>query len=450
MRSPQNALHLRQVPPPTPPSAPATPPPSPLPPALRFFTPITVVVTPLLDPCSAVAPVIPKRARRGTSPVLTDSRTPQTGERCAVRHSASADAGSPTYTSASSAGEYDPQQRRDSYSSYAGGAYAYRGEYEYADSEHSGVEGESYFLPAVTISPIHLSSLPSCVGCLPDLCTIPYTFAISLYLRDLYTIPSRSPLRRLLPFCGCAIRAAHLLFRVSHFAPPFLSSPVPPNPNADFLCFFFPIGLRALPPQWATPRLGLARPARPAAPPRRPTPIAPPARVLERVRADEPRRPECARGARVGGVPFFSRTGLTPGVPPPSSSASSGHGQQDGLKRSSMQLVPPQPLTYQPYSPPSSSHSHSSAPGVAGGMAQTPGTREAETRELREFWKAYMRTPLTGPAGGDALGLQTPSASSAAAGGCSGLRPRARASRAQTGTGMGMGGGGTGWRVCRA
>lgn len=26
--------------------------------------------------------------------------------------------------------------------------------------------------------------------------------------------------------------------------------------------------------------------------------------------------------------------------------------------------------------------------------------REAETRELREFWKAYMRTPLTGPSGG--------------------------------------------------
>jgi hypothetical protein len=57
-------------------------------------------------------------------------------------HSASADAGSPTYTSASSAGEYDPQQRRDSYSSYPGYA-AYRGEYEYAESEHSGGGGGS-------------------------------------------------------------------------------------------------------------------------------------------------------------------------------------------------------------------------------------------------------------------------------------------------------------------
>ncbi|KAF7334974.1 Zinc finger/binuclear cluster transcriptional regulator [Mycena venus] len=135
--------------------------------------------------------------------------------------------------------------------------------------------------------------------------------------------------------------------------------------------------------------------------------------------------PNVLAGLAPDGVPFFSsaatsaagRTGLTPGV---------GSAPPHPDKRSSMQLVPPQPLAYQPYSPPSSSHSHSGSVthSSSGGMGQqTPGSREAETRELREFWKAYMRTPLTGPAGADALGLQTPSASTAASAGMLGVTP---------------------------
>uniref|UniRef100_A0A0W0F7Z2 Uncharacterized protein n=1 Tax=Moniliophthora roreri TaxID=221103 RepID=A0A0W0F7Z2_MONRR len=51
------------------------------------------------------------------------------------------------------------------------------------------------------------------------------------------------------------------------------------------------------------------------------------------------------------------------------------------------------------------STSSGSAIGGAGGVvlppaAQTPGSREQETKELREFWKQYMRTPLTGGGGG--------------------------------------------------
>ncbi|KAJ6454085.1 hypothetical protein C8R47DRAFT_1252659 [Mycena vitilis] len=106
--------------------------------------------------------------------------------------------------------------------------------------------------------------------------------------------------------------------------------------------------------------------------------------------------PNVLAGLATDGVPFFSHTA------------------PHEARRGSMQLAPPpQPLAYQAYSPPSSSHSHSGASGnhnAGGNSIPTPG-REAETRELREFWKAYMRTPLTGPpGGGDALGLQTPSA----------------------------------------
>ncbi|KAJ7607613.1 hypothetical protein DFH06DRAFT_214511 [Mycena polygramma] len=106
--------------------------------------------------------------------------------------------------------------------------------------------------------------------------------------------------------------------------------------------------------------------------------------------------PNVLAGLATDGVPFFSHTA------------------PHEARRGSMQLAPPpQPLAYQAYSPPSSSHSHSGAsgnPNAGGNSVPTPG-REAETRELREFWKAYMRTPLTGPpGGGDALGLQTPSA----------------------------------------
>ncbi|KAJ7842947.1 hypothetical protein B0H14DRAFT_2585992 [Mycena olivaceomarginata] len=148
--------------------------------------------------------------------------------------------------------------------------------------------------------------------------------------------------------------------------------------------------------------------------------------------------PNVLAGLATDGVPFFSgttgtgRTGLTPGAGP---SLPPLHAADGGARRSSMQLVPPQALAYQAYSPPSSSHSHSShshsqsshsshlphqGQGQEPPQAQTPGTREAETRELREFWKAYMRTPLTGPPG-DALGLQTPSANAGAGLGAGGM-----------------------------
>jgi hypothetical protein len=49
------------------------------------------------------------------------------------------------------------------------------------------------------------------------------------------------------------------------------------------------------------------------------------------------------------------------------------------------------------------------SPGGGGGELGTPG-REAETKELREFWKAYMRTPLSGPgaASGGLLAVGSP------------------------------------------
>ncbi|KAJ7026366.1 hypothetical protein C8F04DRAFT_1268146 [Mycena alexandri] len=132
--------------------------------------------------------------------------------------------------------------------------------------------------------------------------------------------------------------------------------------------------------------------------------------------------PNVLAGLSTDGVPFFShtgRTGLTPG-----GGLDLGGGGGGGKR------MPPVPLAYH-YSPPSSSHSHSGTMGSAQhpgqGQTQTPGTREAETRELREFWKAYMRTPLTGPGPhADALGLQTPSASAGAGvgpGGMLGMTP---------------------------
>jgi hypothetical protein len=72
-----------------------------------------------------------------------------------------------------------------------------------------------------------------------------------------------------------------------------------------------------------------------------------------------------------------------------------------------MQLVPPPAMAFQPYA------------SGGGEQGQTPGTqREMETRELREFWKAYMRTPLSGPdaamggggGGNGGLGMPTPGA----------------------------------------
>ncbi|KAJ7724815.1 hypothetical protein DFH07DRAFT_1003554 [Mycena maculata] len=122
--------------------------------------------------------------------------------------------------------------------------------------------------------------------------------------------------------------------------------------------------------------------------------------------------PSVLAGLAADGVPFFA------------SAQGRAHGA-DGEKR--MQLVPP--LAYQAY------------PGGGGGGggagAQTPSTREAETRELREFWRAYMRTPLTGP--GDAsgaLGMQTPCASAAGAAG-----PLGSGSGSGGGNGNGSGGG---------
>ncbi|KAK7447662.1 hypothetical protein VKT23_013918 [Stygiomarasmius scandens] len=47
---------------------------------------------------------------------------------------------------------------------------------------------------------------------------------------------------------------------------------------------------------------------------------------------------------------------------------------------------------------PSTGHGYPSM-SAAYGMV-TPGSREQETKELKDFWKAYMRTPLSGPGGG--------------------------------------------------
>ncbi|KAJ7048382.1 hypothetical protein C8F01DRAFT_112183 [Mycena amicta] len=127
--------------------------------------------------------------------------------------------------------------------------------------------------------------------------------------------------------------------------------------------------------------------------------------------------PNVLAGLASDGVPFFAN------MPPDDLKPHHTHGHR--LPHPiPLPLLPP-PLAYQPpYGPPppGSSGSASSASGSVPGNAQTPGTREAETRELREFWKAYMRTPLTGPSsqgGGDpmahasalGLGMQTPSAS---------------------------------------
>lgn len=52
--------------------------------------------------------------------------------------------------------------------------------------------------------------------------------------------------------------------------------------------------------------------------------------------------------------------------------------------------------------PKAGSGSSSLSRGTGMGLL-TPGlAREAETRELRDFWRAYMHTPLTGP--GEAVG----------------------------------------------
>ncbi|KAK7056046.1 zinc finger/binuclear cluster transcriptional regulator [Favolaschia claudopus] len=140
--------------------------------------------------------------------------------------------------------------------------------------------------------------------------------------------------------------------------------------------------------------------------------------------------PNVLAGLSQDGVPFFSgRTGLTPGAGVNAGPLPPLHHLRRNSLQNLHQLVPPPPLQYdysgahpQSHSPPppNSAHSHTGAMPQPPG-AQTPGSREAETRELREFWKAYMRTPLTGPPGQDALGLQTPSASTGAAGSTVGM-----------------------------
>ncbi|KAJ7278371.1 hypothetical protein C8J57DRAFT_1576890 [Mycena rebaudengoi] len=105
--------------------------------------------------------------------------------------------------------------------------------------------------------------------------------------------------------------------------------------------------------------------------------------------------PNVLAGLAADGVPFFAGgqqttshargggpgTGLTPlgGMTP-------GVAGMLGGTDKRMQLVPPPAMAFQPYA------------SGGGEQGQTPGTqREMETRELREFWKAYMRTPLSGP-----------------------------------------------------
>ncbi|KAJ4482920.1 hypothetical protein C8J55DRAFT_605320 [Lentinula edodes] len=56
-----------------------------------------------------------------------------------------------------------------------------------------------------------------------------------------------------------------------------------------------------------------------------------------------------------------------------------------------------------PRARPSTGHGRNTNWGDTGELG-TPG-RDIETRELREFWKAYMRTPLSGPGGGTVGGM---------------------------------------------
>ncbi|KAF7311693.1 Zinc finger/binuclear cluster transcriptional regulator [Mycena indigotica] len=146
--------------------------------------------------------------------------------------------------------------------------------------------------------------------------------------------------------------------------------------------------------------------------------------------------PNVLAGLAADGVPFFSTTSQSPVAP---------HAHIPGLQATPTQndkhrlglplplqlpLIPAPPaLTFQAphphqssYGPPPPGSAGSSSGHGHGHPAQTPGTREAETRELREFWKAYMRTPLTGPSPGQnttdplanvngGLGMETPSAS---------------------------------------
>ncbi|KAJ7199874.1 hypothetical protein GGX14DRAFT_467533 [Mycena pura] len=131
--------------------------------------------------------------------------------------------------------------------------------------------------------------------------------------------------------------------------------------------------------------------------------------------------PNVLAGLASDGVPFFS-----------GAAAGAGAGQTPHLDKRMPLGAPGGGMVYATYGGAGAGQGQG-LPGPGAG-AQTPGTREAESRELREFWKAYMRTPLTGPGAGgaDPLGLQTPSASAAAAGAGAG------------GGGGGGGGGGNG------
>ncbi|GAW06806.1 c6 transcription factor [Lentinula edodes] len=62
-----------------------------------------------------------------------------------------------------------------------------------------------------------------------------------------------------------------------------------------------------------------------------------------------------------------------------------------------------QNLQHFPRARPSTGNGRNSNWGDTGELG-TPG-RDIETRELREFWKAYMRTPLSGPGGGTVGGM---------------------------------------------
>ncbi|KAF7312909.1 Zinc finger/binuclear cluster transcriptional regulator [Mycena kentingensis (nom. inval.)] len=130
-------------------------------------------------------------------------------------------------------------------------------------------------------------------------------------------------------------------------------------------------------------------------------------------------------------LPVFSTSPVSPhqhvsmgvgvgGMAPPDVPPMHGHGHGHHDHRLSLPPLPPAPS----YSTSSAGPSPVSASFASGGttatsahpqgQGQAPPQTPGETRELREFWKAYMRTPLTGP-GLDPLGLKTPSASAAAA-----------------------------------
>jgi len=101
--------------------------------------------------------------------------------------------------------------------------------------------------------------------------------------------------------------------------------------------------------------------------------------------------PNVLAGLATDGQPFFSSPQQRP-------STSGGYSSPDGY------LERPNTSSGYDYSQP--------RPSTSGGYVTSPGgTRENETKELKEFWKQYMRTPLSGGGANSISFTPTPSAS---------------------------------------